>query len=78
MTKDFEIYIDDARYRVPTLHLITDETEVRAREIADRLWRESEHHNGVELRCEGELIYAVGSCAEPFPPPSASDERTSL
>jgi hypothetical protein len=75
---DFEIYIDDARYKVPTLHLITNETEARARQIADRLWQESHHHSGVELRHEGELLYAAGSCSELFVPNTESDERTCL
>lgn len=59
----YEIFIDDDRYKVPSLYLVsaTDETEARVQ--ADSLWRDSVHHHGVEVRLEGERLYAGGSMA---------------
>lgn len=59
----FEIYVDDERYSVPTLHLITAATEAHAREVAERLLRESAHHLGAELRLAGERLAGLGSFA---------------
>ena len=59
----FEIYIDDDRYAVPTLHLVTADDEAAAREVVDRLVRENAHHLGAELCLEGRLILGVGSFA---------------
>ena len=47
---DFEVYVDDDRYKVPSLYLISATSEARARAIVDELWRNSDHHQGVELR----------------------------
>jgi hypothetical protein len=65
---DFEVYIDDDRYQVPSLYLITANSEARARAIVDDLWRSSEHHHGVELRRNGERLLGLGSLAEGMPP----------
>lgn len=59
----FEIYVDDSRYAVPTLHLVSAEDEAAARQIVARLIGESEHHLGAELCYEGELLAAVGTYA---------------
>jgi len=58
---DFEVYIDDDRYSVPSLYLITALSDARARTMAEELLVSSEHHQGVELRRGGERIYALGS-----------------
>jgi hypothetical protein len=60
---DFEVFIDDDRYSVPSLYLITANSEARARAKAEELLRASDHHQGVELRQDGERIYALGSFA---------------
>jgi hypothetical protein len=60
---DFEVYVDDNRYQVPSLYLITATDEARACAIADELWRSSEHHRGVELRHEGERLLGLGTLA---------------
>ena len=62
---DFEVYIDDDRYSVPTLYLITATSEARARRMADELLIASNHHQGVELWVGGESVYAAGSLAAP-------------
>jgi hypothetical protein len=64
---DFEVYVDDDRYQVPSLYLITASNEAKARAIVDELWRSSEHHHGVELRRDGERLLGLGSLAEGAP-----------
>ena len=68
---DYEIYVDDDRYKVPSLYLITANSEARARAIADELWRSSPHHQGVELRRDGRHLAGLGSLADELPPPGA-------
>jgi len=58
---DFEVYVDDDRYSVPSLYLISALDDARARTTAEEMWRTSEHHQGVELRRDGERILALGS-----------------
>jgi hypothetical protein len=57
----FEIYVDDDRYAVPTLHLVPADDEATAREIVSRLLEENAHHRGAELCFEGQLILGVGT-----------------
>jgi hypothetical protein len=64
---DFEVYVDDNRYQVPSLYLITASSEARARAIVDELWRSSAHHEGVELRRDGQRLMGLGSMAEGAP-----------
>jgi hypothetical protein len=61
---DYEVYVDDDRYKVPSLYLISASSETRARAIADELWRSSQHHHGVELRSSGERLAGFGSLAQ--------------
>ena len=61
---DYEVYVDDSRYQVPSLYLISAGTEARARAIAEELLGSSEHHRGVELRSEGERVLGLGSLAD--------------
>jgi len=60
---DFEVYIDDDRYSVPTLYLITATGEQGARAKAQEVLDASDHHQGVELRQDGERIFVLGSFA---------------
>ncbi|MFL5298472.1 MAG: hypothetical protein ACJ798_19005 [Phenylobacterium sp.] len=59
----FEIFVDDRRYTVPTLHLVSADDEVGARDIAERLLSESSHHVGAEVWWEGKLLLGLGSFA---------------
>jgi hypothetical protein len=59
----FEIYVDDDRYAVPTLHLVSANDESAARHVVDLLLSENPHHLGAELYFEGRLICGVGSFA---------------
>ena len=61
MSGCFEVFIDDDRYSVPTLYLITAEDAKQAKALAESIWRESRHHRGVELRRSGERLYGAGS-----------------
>jgi hypothetical protein len=65
MTPVFELYIDDDRYAVPSLYLITAITDAEARAEALEVWENSDHHLGVELRRDGVRVYALGSMAHP-------------
>ena len=60
----FEIYLDDSRYAVPTLHLVPADDSTTARQIVQRMIDESEHHLGAELCYDGELLAALGTFAE--------------
>jgi hypothetical protein len=61
VVKDFQVYLDDERYAVPTLHLVSAASLARAIELAEALWREGPHHRGVELRSGDTVLYAAGS-----------------
>jgi hypothetical protein len=60
---DYQVYVDDDRYSVPSLYLITANSEARARAMAEELLTGSDHHQGVELRQDGERLYGLGSFA---------------
>jgi len=60
---DFEVYVDDDRYSVPTLYLIAAHSEQAARAKAQDVLDVSDHHQGVELLQDGERLFALGSFA---------------
>jgi len=74
---DYEVYVDDDRYRVPSLYLISASSEARARAMVNELWRNSDHHQGVELRCDGERLWGLGSLADVAPMRRQSAPETS-
>jgi hypothetical protein len=59
----FEIYVDDSRYAVPTLHLAPAVDFADAERIVERLIAESEHHVGAEICFDGQQLAAFGSFA---------------
>ena len=61
---DYEVYVDDDRYQVPSLYLISALTDARAHAIASELLSSSAHHRGVELRHAGERLLGLGTLAE--------------
>lgn len=65
----FEIYVDDDRYAVPTLHLITAADEPGAFAVAERMVAESPHHLGAEICLEGQRLAGLGSFATRQLPP---------
>ena len=60
---DYEVYVDDNRYQVPSLYLISASDEARAHAIANEVLRSSAHHRGVELRRDGRRLLGLGSLA---------------
>lgn len=58
---NFELYIDDDRYSVPTLHLIAALDEAMALEMARIRLEESDHHVGVELWRDGRRLVVLGA-----------------
>jgi len=59
----YEIYIDDDRYSVPTLHLAPAANEAGARAIIEGLLNDA-HHIGAELYLAGRRLAAMGSFAD--------------
>ena len=60
----FEIYLDDARYVVPTLKLVAAPDTDSALRIAELLIDESQHHLGAEVCQGGQRIVGLGSFAD--------------
>jgi hypothetical protein len=59
----FEIYVDDDRYAVPTLHLIVADDPAMAFSAAERLLADSPHHLGAEICLDGRRVGGLGSYA---------------
>ena len=59
----FEVYIDDSRYSVPTLHLIAAD-EAGAIEAVRRMLDDSPYHLGAELCLDGVRLIGLGSYAD--------------
>jgi hypothetical protein len=57
----FTIFVDDARYGVPTLKFISALDEARAWEQALKLLHESRDHLGVELRIGDRRLGGLGT-----------------
>src|SRR4051812_31773732 len=57
----FEIYIDDDRYAVPTLHLVMAEDATMAIVIARRMVADSAHHLGAEISRSGHRVAGIGT-----------------
>ncbi len=66
---DFQLFIDDDRYSVPTVQIIIVESEERAREAAEQMLNESHHHHGVEVCEQGRRLFGLGSFATLRGPP---------
>ncbi len=65
----FEIYLDDDRYAVPTLHLVVADDPAMAYVMAERLMADSPHHLGAEICLEGRRLAGLGSYATRQLPP---------
>lgn len=69
----YEIYTDDDRYSVPTLHLVVAADEARALNVARRLIADSPHHLGAEVCLRGRRVAGFGSFAfRRLPPETAA------
>jgi hypothetical protein len=71
----FEIFVDDDRYAVPTLHLVAADDVAAAMAIAARMVAESPHHLGAELCRDGLRIGGLGSFAVRQLPPGGPSRR---
>jgi hypothetical protein len=63
--RDFELYIDDDRYRTPTLIFVHMSDEDRVREFAAAKLGEDKRHRGVEVRENGVRLFGLGTLADP-------------
>lgn len=57
--RDFQFYVTDDRYAVPSLRLVTAMSETDARRTAARLLQDR-HHHAVEVWERGELLFRLG------------------
>jgi hypothetical protein len=71
----FELFVDDDRYAVPTLHLVPGEDDMAALATARRILAESEHHLGVEICLHGARVTGLGSFAVRSQPPGGRTRR---
>jgi hypothetical protein len=58
--RDFQVFITDDRYSVPTLHIVQAASAEAALELARRLVAENLHHLGAEVCDEGIVISSIG------------------
>ena len=77
-SETFEIYLDDDRYSVPTLHLIVADDPAIALALAQKMVADSPHHLGAEVCLEGERVAGLGSFALRRVPPGASSREPDL
>ena len=68
----FEIYLDDDRYAVPTLHLVVADDPAMAFVMAERLIADSPHHLGAEICLDGRRVAGLGSYATRSVPPQTA------
>lgn len=71
----FEIFVDDDRYAVPTLHLVAADDVAAAFAIAQRMVAESPHHLGAELCLDGQRLAGVGSFVNRQLPPGGPTRK---
>ncbi len=62
---DFQVFIVDDRYVVPTLRIVQAPNAAKAIQIAKGIFDESLHHLGVELYKDDRCIMVIG---QPQPP----------
>ena len=78
VAKTFEIYLDDDRYSVPTLHLVIVENSEKALAIATRLIDDCPHHLGAEICLDGERVAGLGSFALRRLPPDVPSREPEI
>ncbi len=62
--RDFELYIEDDRYRTPTLIFVHMSDEQRVRAFAQEKLAEDERHRGIEVRENGVRLFGLGTLAD--------------
>jgi hypothetical protein len=58
--REFQVFVTDDRYSIPTLCIVQAPSVARARELAEGIFADSLHHLGVELLDDGECILTLG------------------
>lgn len=58
--RDFTYLVNDDRQAGPMLRRVRMRDEIDAREMAERIFRETAHHLGVEVWEKDERLYVVG------------------
>jgi len=61
--RTFHFYVDDRRCGSPRELRVQARDEPRARQLAERMLAESEHHLGVEVCERGSRLFGLGSFA---------------
>ena len=61
--RNFEFFVNDLRYSLPTLLLVEARDETRARILAGLVLAESRHHLSVEVREGDRVLFSVGGAA---------------
>ena len=57
----FLLYIEDNRYSIPTLRIVTALHAGRVRELAEELMKDNEHHLGVEVFEDDKRLFGLGA-----------------
>jgi hypothetical protein len=57
---EFQIFVTDDRYSIPTLYIVEAASAARACELAEGIFAQSLHHLGVEVFDEGSCILTLG------------------
>jgi hypothetical protein len=71
----YELYLDDDRYAVPTLHLIPAKDDHAALVVARRVLAENAHHLGIEICLDGQRVTGLGTFAVRSQPPEGLTRR---
>jgi hypothetical protein len=68
--REFQFFVSDARYAVPSLYIVRAASEARARALAERMLADSPHHLGVEVvDDDGVRLFAIGDVGSADPRP---------
>jgi hypothetical protein len=79
--RDFQFYLTDDRYGVPTLRMVEAATLDNACELAEAMLAETRRHSRVEVWEAGACVFVVGdeataSHADESRPPTGPDPST--
>jgi hypothetical protein len=77
--RSFECLMTDDRYGVPQLTWLVVSDEARARELARRDLLQDRHHQAVELRENGRLVFSISRselAPEGAPPEPGGETRS--
>jgi hypothetical protein len=67
--REFQVFVTDARYAIPTFHIVHAASEARARAVAEQILAESPHHLGIEVFDDGARLFSLGDIGAVDPQP---------